>query len=162
VRGFRLVFAIINLFIYPSNTSRSTYRAFVDQPIIISREIDKKPFTIASDHTMSEHPTPYEAEQEENGSEGEDEGEQYIDPNDIEVVEESDADDEPMDEDEDEDDGTGMVSANLPLEDNSLGHSGEPACGRTVNMQLTKLTSLICRSSSRILHLRCCPTPFLP
>ena len=86
---------------------------------------------------MSEHPTPYETEQEQNESEGEDESEQYIDPNDIEVVEESDADDEPMDEDgeDEEDDGTGMVSANLPLEDNSLGHSSELVVGNVLAMQ---------------------------
>jgi hypothetical protein len=71
---------------------------------------------------MSEHPDQHE---NEGSDEEQQEDEQYINQDDIEVVEESDADDEPMDEDDQEDDGTGMVSANLPLEDNSLGHSSK-------------------------------------
>lgn len=72
---------------------------------------------------MSDHPAPEQHEHE--GSDEEQEDDQYINQDDIEVVEQSDADDEPMDEDEEEDDGTGMISANLPLEDNSIAHSSE-------------------------------------
>jgi hypothetical protein len=71
---------------------------------------------------MSEHPDQHE---NEGSDEEQQEDEQYINQDDIEVVEESDADDEPMDEDDQEDDGSGMISANLPLEDNSLGHSSQ-------------------------------------
>lgn len=116
---------------------------------------------------MSEHPDQHE---NEGSDEEQQEDEQYINQDDIEVVEESDADDEPMDEDDQEDDGTGMVSANLPLEDNSLGHSSQYDIVQVRSRRsadpihcytLQSTTNLQSSRSPCILPSRTLPSPFL-
>lgn len=72
-----------------------------------------------------EHPTEYAHEHEDEHDEENVEEEEFINPDDIEVVEQSDGDEPMDDEDQDGQDDDGMVEANLPLEDNSQGHSSE-------------------------------------